>query len=288
MSSWFDDADMWPETPVDADTSKDDMNEVLEQVRAAYDPHTHAYLHAFHHAHIGALAALDEARTPTALNRAASKLRRWQEYGAWLAAASEIATRHEIHDAPGHRALAEKLAQIRDRFESAIAMRPEGSSWSVPHGIKAPWKTSQRRLAAILNKLESVEQSMGEVVDDPAATGAIKYVDTRRQLERVLPSLHALKLIIQAASRLEPEVGNRRLPNWTIEAADACRTYWRTLERREPRPWFVREEAPAAPANPFSRWFCDLMSALALLQPFQCETILRKKLATSRSEPSSD
>src|SRR5947209_17816976 len=100
LGPFFDDeADIWPATRARIDSSRERVKDVLEQVHAAYDPHLDAYLHAFHHAHVGAFAALQQARTPEALKRAASKLGRWQRYLAWLNEAKRIATQHDMHDA---------------------------------------------------------------------------------------------------------------------------------------------------------------------------------------------
>jgi hypothetical protein len=124
---------------------------------------------------------------------------------------------------------------------------------------------------------------MSEVVGEPVAMGAIKHVDSWRAFPNLLSPLHDLKLIIQAASQLQAGAGNRRLPKWTVEAADVCRNYWRTFGRGEPTPLFRRDHTGTQPANKFSSWFCHLMFGLAGYQPPQSETILGK--GTLRSVP---
>jgi hypothetical protein len=234
----------WSNTLASSKTSQDAIDDILERVRNAYGSDPDAFFHALHRANVTSLAAMATARTPDALERALSKIDRSQRYGSWLNAASTIADQHHITDPVGHHELAQRLAEIRDRFVSTSALKPEGKSWSVPHGL-VPWKVSRRKLSSFVHSLALVEQSLRDVAGDPAAMGAIKYMDPWRVLPRMVSSVAAMRSIVQSASKLEAQIGNRRLPKWTLEAANVCRDYWRTLARGEPRPFFPREGEPA-------------------------------------------
>jgi hypothetical protein len=103
-------------------------------------------------------------------------------------------------------------------------------------------------------------------------------------IPKLVKAFFEFQELVEDAASIEGKRGNRPHPEWMNEATKLCRKFWRKHMRRDAVGYFnaIKKSGRqksfnrvTEPANPFSRWFCDVMKVGGGLTPSQCDTLLR-------------
>jgi len=205
-------------------------------------------------------------------------------YNNWLTETSvKIATVHSITDV---KSLRELLCALRLAMHSKSAVKFDFDGWTIPKDLNS-WKESRAKLVALVRTLSSAHWTIEEVLEDPVLFGAVQHVDRNDRFLTLTQGFDELGYLVHAATKIRGKTGNRPLPKWTAKATQLCREFWRKQMHEEPKRYFGAVKKPnqgerprnttTEPGNAFSRWFCDVMKAVARITPSQCDTLLRNK-----------
>ena len=140
--------------------------------------------------------------------------------------------------------------------------------------------------AVLLNAVDPIEMvdlvDMDHLMETGRIDDVIVDVDYLRQLRE----------LVDRAAAVNSSAGNRPNPDWHTIAADLCREFWVKIKGEQPNSYFNEltkprqgesvENKTTEPANEFSRWFCDMMHAVADLTVTECKTALSKDQAPLR------
>jgi len=203
----------------------------------------------------------------------------------WLTeTAKRISTKHKVANSKAVRRLLISLTIAR---ASVSGLSFDHDSWYIPRDL-TPWKDARAQLVALATNIQSARIDLDRVLSDRVMLGALQHSALRTTPKPDIPSLvkafFEIQELVEDAASIEGKRGNRPHPEWMNEATKLCRKFWRQHTRQDAVGYFHaikksgRQEAfnsGTEPANPFSRWFCDVMNVVGGLTPSQCDTLLR-------------
>lgn len=159
-------------------------------------------------------------------------------------------------------------------------------TWFIERGL-TPWKEARSKLVRLAKRFEDFNAALEDVFQDLVATYALSHVEPHA-IDFLIEAMFKFEPIINNAIEIRGRTGNRGHPNWAIEAAHICRSFWYEQMHETPRSYFNGIKKPkknergknriTAPGNAFSSWFCDIMKEIGNHSPSECDTLLRTAL----------